>query len=78
MASNRYDQAAQASFINTYVPIPFQQLMTIGEAAGNRLKDTQDYLQNNMNKWWQFRSPSQKDTNTYYNETMGRLKPLLD
>ena len=78
MASNRYDQAAQASFINTYVPIPFQQLMTIGKAAGNRLKDTQDYLQNNMNKWWQFRSPSQKDTNTYYNETMGRLKPLLD
>lgn len=30
MAVNRYDQPAQAEFINTYVPIPFDQMMKVG------------------------------------------------
>jgi hypothetical protein len=36
MASNKYDQAAQAQFINTYVPIPFEQMMQAGQAKQNR------------------------------------------
>lgn len=30
MAINRYDTPAQAQFINTYVPIPFDQMMKVG------------------------------------------------
>jgi hypothetical protein len=30
MATNRYDTPAQANFVNTYVPIPFDQLMKVG------------------------------------------------
>ena len=30
---NRYDNPAQAEFINTYVPIPFEQLYTLGKQA---------------------------------------------
>jgi len=30
MAINRYDTPAQAQFINTYVPIPFDQIMKVG------------------------------------------------
>ena len=33
MAINRYDTPAQAEFINTYVPIPFEQLYTLGRDA---------------------------------------------
>ena len=32
MAANMYDQAAQAQFINTYVPINFGELYRIGAA----------------------------------------------
>ena len=78
MAANRYDQAAQANFIDTYVPIPFQELFTIGQAAGKRLEDTENYLQSNMNKWWDFKSPSQIDTKQYYDETLGKLKGKLN
>lgn len=31
MLINRYDQPAQAEFINTYVPIPFDEMMKIGQ-----------------------------------------------
>jgi hypothetical protein len=30
MAINRYDQPAEAQFINTYVPIPFEDMMRVG------------------------------------------------
>ena len=34
---NRYDRPAEAQFINTYVPLPFQQLYTLGKEANARV-----------------------------------------
>jgi hypothetical protein len=31
--ANYYDQPAQASFMNTYVPIPFDELYRLGASA---------------------------------------------
>jgi hypothetical protein len=36
MPVNRYDQPAQAQFMNTYVPIPFEQMMAAGQAKQGR------------------------------------------
>ena len=36
MATNKYDQAAQAQFMNTYVPIPFEEMMMAGQAKQGR------------------------------------------
>ena len=33
MAINRYDSPAEAQFIDTYVPIPFEKLYTLGKQA---------------------------------------------
>lgn len=32
MATNLYTRPAEANFINTYVPIPFEQLYTVANA----------------------------------------------
>ena len=36
MPTNLYDQAAQAQFINTYAPIPFQEILQAGQARQQR------------------------------------------
>ena len=38
---NRYDNPAQAEFINTYVPIPFEQLYTLGKQAKENVTKTE-------------------------------------
>lgn len=75
---NRYDQPAQAQFINTYAPIPFQQLYTLGKDANARVDKAIQDLSGALDKWSDFRSPSAKDTKAWYDETMGRAKPIVE
>lgn len=75
---NRYDQPAQAQFINTYAPIPFQQLYTLGKDANARVDKAIADLSGALDKWSDFRSPSAKDTKAWYDETLGRAKPIVD
>lgn len=75
---NRYDQPAQAQFINTYAPIPFQQLYTLGKESNARVDKAISDLSGALDKWSDFRSPSAKDTKAWYDETMGRAKPIID
>lgn len=58
---NRYDRPAQAEFVNTYVPIPFQELVTIGKELNARRDKAQETLNSTLNDWKKFYSPSQKD-----------------
>ena len=48
MAINRYDQPAQVQYKNTYVPIPFDEMMKIGQMTSQRVEQgeqtTADYL----------------------------------
>lgn len=72
MAANRFDQAAQMPVINTYVPIDFQNLYRIGvtqqEAIQQATKDFGEALQ----KFGEFYSPSDIDTDNWYNLTINR------
>lgn len=75
---NRYDNPAQAEFINTYVPIPFEQLYTLGKQAKEDVEKAMDTMNTTLNKWYEFRSPSEVDTKAYHDLTIGRAKPIVE
>lgn len=72
MAANMYDQAAQAQFINTYVPINFGELYRIGAAQKQAADQAAEQFTTQLQKFGEFRSPSRVDTENYYNMTIGR------
>lgn len=73
MAANMYDQPAQAKFIDTYVPIPFQELYTLGTQAKQDVEKAVQDLSGKIQTWSQFKSPSSKDTQNFYNLTIGAM-----
>ena len=78
MAISRYDTPAQAEFINTYVPIPFEQLYTLGKEAKADVDKALSEQSSALAKWSEFKSPSAVDTDTWYNATVGAAKPIID
>ena len=77
MAINRYDTPAEARFINTYAPLPFEQLYTLGKEAKNSVDAALAETDAALAKWSEFQSPSAVDTNTWYNETLGKAQPTI-
>ena len=75
---NRYDNPAQAEFINTYVPIPFEQLYTLGKQAKENVDQALKDYSTALDKWAEFQSPSAADTKAYYDETYGRALPVAE
>ena len=78
MAINRYDTPAQAEFINTYVPIPFEQLYTLGRDAKAEVDKAIAEQSAALSKWSEFRSPSAVDTAAWNDLTLGAVKPVID
>lgn len=72
MAANMYDQVAQAQFINTYVPINFGELYRIGAAQKAAVDEAAQQFGTQLQKFGEFQSPSQIDTQRYYDLTIGR------
>lgn len=72
MAANMYDQAAQAQFINTYVPINFGELYRIGAAQKAAVDEAAQQFGTQLQKFGEFRAPSTVDTENYYNLTTNR------
>lgn len=75
---NRYDNPAQAEFTNTYVPIPFEQLYTLGKQAKENVDQALKDYSTALDKWAEFQSPSAADTKAYYDETYGRALPVAE
>ena len=75
---NRYDNPAQAEFINTYVPIPFEQLLSLGKQAKENVDQALKDYSTALDKWAEFQSPSAADTKAYYDETYGRALPVAE
>lgn len=72
MAANMYDQAAQAQFIDTYVPINFGELYRIGATQKAAVEEAAQQFGTQLQKFGEFRSPSSVDTKRYYDLTIGR------
>lgn len=58
---NRYYTPAKLDFVDTYVPIPFQELMQIGKEINTRRDKALETINNVIGDWKKFYSPSQKD-----------------
>lgn len=67
-----YDQAAQAQFLNTYAPINFGELYRIGAAQKQAVDEAAQQFSNQLQKFGEFQSPSQVDTQKYYDLTIGK------
>lgn len=78
MAVNRYDNPAQAQFIDTYVPIPFEQLYILGKQANERVDKALADYRTAANTWADFQSQSRKDMQTWDAETRGKVLPIID
>lgn len=68
---NRYDSPAQAEFVNTYVPIPFQELVSIGKELNVRRDAAEKVFRDTMTDWKKFYSPSAVDTESWKKATYG-------
>lgn len=80
MAANRFDQAAQMPVINTYVPIDFGELYRIGATQKAAVDQAAKEFGAALEKFGEFYSPSQVDTNNWYNLTINRkdIQDLLN
>lgn len=72
MSANRYDQAAEAPILNTYVPINFGELYRIGATQKAAVEDAAKQFGTALQKFGEFRSPSSVDTENWYKLTTGR------
>lgn len=74
---NRYDKPAQAQFINAYAPVDFDALYRIGAANKAAVDQAEKELEATIKTFGSFKSLSEKDTQNYYNESIGKLKDLI-
>ena len=75
---NYYETPAEQRFIDTYVPVPTDQLMQMGQMYKQDYEDTQERLDKFATTYGDFVSPSERDMETWRKETYGRINPLLD
>lgn len=61
MAINRYDKPAEAQFINTYVPIPFDDMMKIGLLKQARIDQDMDAQEKMLTEISSFRTAPGED-----------------
>lgn len=72
MQANRFDRAAEAPILNTYVPIDFSNLYRIGATQKEAVDQAAQQFGAQLQRFGEFRSPSQIDTQKYYDITIGR------
>lgn len=78
MQANRYDRAAEAPIMNTYVPINFGELYRIGQAQRQAVEQATNEFTNTVSKFGEFQSPSAVDTQRYYENSLGKIRDLID
>lgn len=78
MQANRYDRAAEAPIMNTYVPINFGELYRIGQAQRQAVEQAANEFTNTVSKFGEFQSPSAIDTYRYYENSLGKIRDLID
>lgn len=73
MAYNRFHKP-----IERYVPIPFQELMTVGRELNRQRELAEAELNENIRQFGKFISPSKVDMENYNKESIGKLAPLIE
>lgn len=78
MAVNRFDKPVESQYISQYVPIPFEQLYKVGKEYNDRVEAAYNTINEQLNKWKEFRSPSAVDTQAFYDLTLKPAQELVN
>ena len=78
MAANRYDNPVNYEYVDQYVPIPFQELVTLGRYYGEQRRQAEEELSDNIKTFGKFVSPSAVDMENYKNASIGKLTPFVE
>lgn len=70
MAANRYDKAVSYDYVDQYVPIPFQELVTLGKHYADERKAAEKQLSDYIKSANEFQSLIAKDVDNYYKIAM--------
>lgn len=65
--ANRYDKPVNYGYVSQYVPIPFQELVTLGQHYANERKQAEKELSQYIQKAGEFNSLISKDNESYNN-----------
>jgi hypothetical protein len=76
---NRYNNGpAQIDARNTYVPIPFDDMLRVAAMNQQQIDKSLADLSAATTKWSDFVSLSDIDNQNYYNETYGKVQPVIN
>lgn len=78
MAVNRYHKAAPIEYVSQYVPIPFEELVTLGKHYAAERRAAEEQLASNIRTFGKFVSPSDVDVANYHKESIGKLAPFVE
>ncbi len=78
MQANRYDRAAEAPIINTYVPINFGELYRIGAAQKQAVDEAAQQFSAQLQKFGEFSSISDVDVQDYRDSSLGKMQDLIN
>lgn len=78
MQANRYDRAAEAPILNTYVPINFAELYRIGAAQKAAVDQAAKEFNAQLQKFGEFSSISDVDVQDYRDSSIGKMKDLIN
>lgn len=74
---NYFEQPVAQTFMDTYAPLPFQELAMLGAAYKKEKDETEAAIDEFRSKYGDFTSMSEYDTQAWDQETMGKLQPAL-
>lgn len=71
-------QYTPIQYVSQYVPIPFDDLMKVADKYQQRIDNAYKTMADALKEWSAFRSPSQVDTQRYYDLTSRGAKEMID
>lgn len=78
MQANRFDRAAEAPILNTYVPINFGELYRIGAAQKQAVDEAAQQFNAQLQKFGEFSSISDVDVQDYRDSSLGKMQNLIN
>lgn len=74
---NFYEQPVAQNFMDTYAPLPFQEMAMLGEAYKREKDATEAAIDEFQSKYGDFTSLSQRDVESWDAQTFGKIRPEL-
>lgn len=78
MAVGMYEGPAEQKFVDTYAPLPFQEMMQVGQAFQRERERTEEEMREFRSEFADFTTPSTTDAASMDQITYGAVRPYID